>query len=547
MADKLKYSTTQPTLPGLRTDDFVLGTGDGNYGPTSTTSYLNGFTAPEGGYVVYTLGLSNTPIGWVASNDAELIDISRHLGNTTLDIKTAKVYLAGLTDTWVFNSTPNNIVTDSLVFDMDIKNLTSYPDAETNVYDISGEGNDGELLNGVGRNSNGWLNFDRIDDYINLPLSLTSSLDGGTEASLVMILKSTSNNTPVAGSGIIQLSGYNNGNGNLYWYNNGYTYLDIFRTSRVNQVWNNSVIDPRNWHMLTITTTPGTNGWKAYLNGELRHQVDGQSTVSVSNIQGGLTIGRNNVSRYFGGDIALTQIYSKALSQAEVNQNYYGGPIITDGLVWGVDASNLVSYEIGSGTTYALTGSRDGTLLNGVAYSPDNGGTFEFDGIDDYITFGSANQILSDTYFTIECWMKSNDDGAGAGSSAGFVGTRVGKNAMLCRNGLGNRATFYWDTTTEGNINLDSNTVVFDEKWHHIVGTFDNGLGKIYVDGEFKNSASSTAPIDLNTAAFGMGADPNNLSRTFYGKVPIGRVYNRALTDAEVQQNFEAHRSRFGV
>ena len=167
MADKLKYSTTQPTLPGLRTDDFVLGTGDGNYGPTSTTSYLNGFTAPEGGYVVYTLGLSNTPIGWVASNDVELIDISRHLGNTTLDIKAAKIHLAGLTDTWVFNSTPNNIVTDGLVFDIDIKNLTSYPDAETNVYDISGEGNDGTLVNGVSRNSNGWLVFDGVDDEVN--------------------------------------------------------------------------------------------------------------------------------------------------------------------------------------------------------------------------------------------------------------------------------------------------------------------------------------------------------------------------------------------
>ena len=137
-----------------------------------------------------------------------------------------------------------------------------------------------------------------------------------------MWVKLNSNSNSVANTGIIQLSGYSNGNGNLYWYQNGYTYLDIFITTRY-RVWINTVLDPRNWHMLTITTTPGTNGWKAYLNGILQYQTTGQSTVSVdSTIVGGLTLGENSSGRYTNGNIASCFIYDKALTADEVQQNF---------------------------------------------------------------------------------------------------------------------------------------------------------------------------------------------------------------------------------
>jgi hypothetical protein len=36
-------------------------------------------------------------------------------------------------------------------------------------------------------------------------------------------------------------------------------------------------------------------------------------------------------------------------------------------------------------------------------------------------------------------------------------------------------------------------------------------------------------------------------ARYFYGSMPITKVYNKALTANEVKQNFQAHRSRFGI
>ena len=66
---------------------------------------------------------------------------------------------------------------------------------------------------------------------------------------------------------------------------------------------------------------------------------------------------------------------------------YTGPDIITDGLQLAIDAGSTRSYS-GSGTSVSsLKGSINGTLINGVGFNSANGGTFTFDGIDDYIDY----------------------------------------------------------------------------------------------------------------------------------------------------------------
>ena len=215
-----------------------------------------------------------------------------------------------------------DIVTDGLVFAIDAGSARSY-DGTTTINSLVGSST-GTLTNGVTYQSinGGVFDFDGADDYISLPASLITALHGGTEASICIWIKNDATQNGVGTSGIIQLSGFNNSNGNLWFYSNGYTYLDIFRTSRVSQVFANNTETGTNWNMLTVTTIPGTNGWKCYMNGVLKNQTTGDSTVSVANIQGGLTLGRNSSSRYTNGKIAACQIYDTALTAAEVTQNY---------------------------------------------------------------------------------------------------------------------------------------------------------------------------------------------------------------------------------
>jgi hypothetical protein len=525
---------TEPNC--IKKGNLWLGVGGRNYGPTNQTGFYATLPPPEDGYTVLIEKASGGPAVYNCANDSDLIGVIN--GAEAQSFSTLKQVLnyAAENDIAVVNKIEPEIVTDELIFNVEASSLLSYPTTESVCYDISKEQSTGTFQNEVTFENSSSFNFDGSDSYISLSgLTITGQMNKSYNAVVKLSEDFNSRGGVIAGRhNTSNFFGITSGRqitaGEDDWFITGDTQITTDTWAHIS-------------YTFELNEQAATQS--LYINGELdATRLDyGYNDAYSESTQ---NIGRDHrFFYYFNGNISSVKAYNKTLSQSEINQNYYGGPIVTDGLVWAIDASNLVSYESGSGTTYALTGSRDGTLLNGTAYSSNNGGTFEFDGIDDYITFGSADQILSDTYFTIECWMKSSDDGTGAGSSAGFVGTRVGRNAMLCRNGLGNRAMFYWDTTTEGNINLDSNTVVFDEKWHHIVGTFDNGLGKIYVDGEFKNSTSSTAPIDLNDAAFGMGADPNNLSRTFYGQVPIGRVYNRVLTAEEVQQNYLAQWGRF--
>ena len=80
--------------------------------------------------------------------------------------------------------------------------------------------------------------------------------------------------------------------------------------------------------------------------------------------------------------------------------------IIPDGLILHLDAANTKSYP-GSGTVWKdLSGNgRDGTLIDGVGYSTDNGGTLVFDGTDDYVDCGNDN-ILSPPYLTASVMCK---------------------------------------------------------------------------------------------------------------------------------------------
>jgi hypothetical protein len=169
------------------------------------------------------------------------------------------------------------------------------------------------------------------------------------------------------------------------------------------------------WYHAIMNIDPGANKNSSdqtyvqlYLNGEYI----GQSNANTGNGMNDqpFTLGYDykggSPSTYFSGSIAAASVYYGQFTQDEASQNYYDGPIITDGLVLAVDASNLVSYESGSTTAYSLTGSLSGSLINGVAYTDSYGGGFDFDGINDHIDLGDQSSLdFTNGVFSIECWV----------------------------------------------------------------------------------------------------------------------------------------------
>jgi len=78
----------------------------------------------------------------------------------------------------------------------------------------------------------------------------------------------------------------------------------------------------------------------------------------------------------------------------------------------------------------------------------------------------------------------------------------------------------------------------------HVVMTYSPATGrKIYVNGKFTGDTDTVMGGDLtqwdDTYTFEMGAESNN-SKNWLGKIRLMAIYNRALTQAQITQNFEA-------
>jgi len=328
MPNSIKYSTSTETL-ALRKGNFWIGTGDVSKGPTENTGYWNGITPPDGGYTVYLDKETQGPSIYTCAGDSDLINLTNKIsGESYTTVSECLEYFAGQSNKMVFNTDYPTIVTDGLVLNIDSGFVPSYPRTGTTWYDLSGNEKAGTLTNGPTFNSSndGSIQFDGNDDYIQLSSSL-DSLNGTAGASLSIWLKLVSGSNSAGRSGIIQLSGYNNSNGCLYYYTDaarvGGIWLDIFRTDRVFTGDWQPTFDAKVWHNLAITTTPGSGGWKMYLNGILGYSTTGQNTVSVdSSLFGGFTLGQNSGSRRLWGNIAVCSVYNRNLTDTEILQNY---------------------------------------------------------------------------------------------------------------------------------------------------------------------------------------------------------------------------------
>ena len=235
----------------------------------------------------------------------------------------------------------------------------------------------------------------------------------------------------------------------------------------------------------------------------------------------------------------------------------FAGPeIVEDGLVLTLDAGNTKSYP-GSGTTWTdLSGQgNNGTLVNGVGYSGDNLGYLSFDSTDNYAYSSLPSVVPITNPYTFELWAYwptggSWHTGIGVANELFVIGSNFGDAFDSSNPALGIIAR----DVNGGTIALYSWANGFfapyapplRDTWYHIVGVFGSGTNqsKLYVNGELKSTGTLTATGTTTYTGISIGGGYYGFSDKRISNV---KLYTKSLTAAEIQQNFNATRGRFGI
>ena len=217
--------------------------------------------------------------------------------------------------------------------------------------------------------------------------------------------------------------------------------------------------------------------------------------------------------------------------------------IVTDGLVLCLDAGNPKSYP-GSGTTWTdLSGNgNNGTLAGGVGYSSSNGGSLTFDGTNDGINCGTNAVLNVGNNITANAWFYVNSN-----SSYQPIVSKVLSDASLgweFANSNGSIRLTFRPSATQVNLAIGGGLLVIGN-WYMGTMTYDNTTARIYLNGVQVGSTTSGGPVTLNSTQplqIGTrGIGPN----WYNGNIAQVSIYNRALTPQEIQQNYNALKSRF--
>ena len=227
------------------------------------------------------------------------------------------------------------------------------------------------------------------------------------------------------------------------------------------------------------------------------------------------------------------------------------GRIVTDGLVLALDAADRNSYISGSTTWRDLSpNGNNGTLINGPTFNSANGGSIVFDGIDDYVSISNSDFVNPGVgSFTIICWVNSDPSVTGDGWDlwvakrvSGVDGYYVGANNPLgVRFMIGNNAGGRTDT---GFISYTYNT------WAMFTSILDRTNNTQTIIRNAYEETSTVTPAGgtySNAGNLYLGADVGVGAFYVNGRQSSVYIYNKALSAAEVLQNYNAQKSRFGL
>jgi hypothetical protein len=428
------------------------------------------------------------------------------------------------------------IVTDGLVLALDAGNPKNYNvGISTNWTDKVG-GNNGTLVGGTYHTDGpfvgaGYVFFDGIDsspyDYVTTSTSSDFTL-GTDDFTIEFFFKSNKTGT---GEGVAIAANIDSANtgyweikmspssSQIVWADRGNTRIDVTNTN-----WNDD-----QWHHLALTRE-GTSV-KLFFDGT---QIGSTATYSYTYAGTSVVFGsKRNGSNVWKGNISNLRILKgTALYTSNFTPPTKSLTAITNTVLLTCQGNTIADA---SSSAHTLTA--NGTAAANLG-SPAS--AFEFDGINDYVISNDLDKAsYGTTNFSLSLWF--NADSGSYKSLFQAASALSNTNPWI--------ALISYSSGLRVYVNADYRIDVpyTQGAWNNFVLTFDSagsGLWTAYLNGS--SVGSYTGPIgSFSASGTYLGHAYNN--SYFDGKISNFSVQQKTLTAAEVQQNYNALRGRYGI
>lgn len=309
-----------------------------------------------------------------------------------------------------------------------------------------------------------------------------------------------------------------------------------------------STISPNQWYHLA--TTWDTSGLKIYVNGVLENTAS-QATYSASGTGNYLWLsftpgscaanagdfdGSYDEVRVYGRSLSASEIYS-LYSQNETKINFPQNSKSASGLV-GMWSFNGPDYDSSSTTAEVLDVSGNGNRGNNFSATLTQGKVgqaLNFNGTNSRVIIPDSNS-LDATNVTVSAWFRA-DSWADGDRNGVFI---KGEAYYLTVDPNGKIHVYAYGKTSAGYH--ASNATLNINEWYHVALTIDDNGFKTYINGVLDNTVSTGGSVSVSGADAAIGSEHNGTGRFFNGKIDEVRVYNRALSAAEIKQLYNMGR-----
>ena len=444
------------------------------------------------------------------------------------------------------------IVTDGLVLALDAANQKSWYGDGTTWKDMSGKGNNGTLTNGTLHSQGpfpgtGYVTFDGTDDYLTTtystsefrwwdtdytieawiyPTTLTDWYGTGGQSYTIPAL--VGNMDPNGITNYWSFGPYNSsGNIQFYYYNGTPQHAMVSTESLTVDSWNH------------IAFIKNNSGCKIFVNGV------GTNYMAISGTPQDSTSYNLTIGAYYNHDI---NGYVSNLRIVRGTALYTSNFTVPKEPLQNISNTKLLTCR-GSSITDASDSSHNITVTGNSTAVYNNDACFEFDGTNDYITFSSSSSFGFGTGdFTVELFIRpdvvpSTNMGLCASLNTGTpVGFYFGADST-------GEITFSFNSASATTFTANSTDVKWAANvWQHIVLRRGSGDVMIFLDGS-QIGTTKTDTANLGTSDdFVIGRYYTNYDDYYFdGKISNFRIYSKALTTSEIQQNFNALRGRYGI